>query len=68
MLVAEVNGQDMVLREIRSNTRRAFEAATAEAKVSSNVVLELASGEAIPEAVAAGRWRRTDTPVAALRH
>ena len=52
--IGELNGKDMVLREIGSNTRRAFEAAAAEAEVSPNVVLELASGEAIREAVAAG--------------
>lgn len=62
--IGDLNGKDMVLREIGSNTRRAFEAAAAEAEVSPSVVLVLASGEAIREAVAAGRWRRTDTPVA----
>ncbi len=52
--ISELDGQSMVLREAGSNTRRAFEAAATEARVTPNVVLELASGEAIREAVAEG--------------
>ena len=50
----ELNGEPMVLREVGSNTRRAFEAAAVEANVAPEVVLEINSGEAVREAVAEG--------------
>ena len=50
----DLQDQRMVLREVGSNTRRAFEAATIAASVSPNVVMDIASGEAVREAVAKG--------------
>ncbi len=52
--LAELHGQPMVLREVGSNTRRAFEAATASAGVTPDVIMEIESGEAVREAVAKG--------------
>jgi aminoethylphosphonate catabolism LysR family transcriptional regulator len=50
----ELHEQTMVLREVGSNTRSAFEAATISAGVSPNVIMDIASGEAVREAVAKG--------------
>lgn len=50
----EIDTQPMVLREIGSNTRRAFELAAAKAGVVPNIVLEIGGGEAVREAVAEG--------------
>ena len=44
----------MVLREVGSNTRRAFETAAVKANVTPEVVFEINSGEAVREAVAEG--------------
>lgn len=52
--LSELDGQPMVLREVGSNTRRAFESAAVGAGVSPTMVLEIESGEAIREAVAEG--------------
>ena len=52
--LSELDGQPMVLREVGSNTRRAFEAAVVGAGVFPTMVLEIESGEAIREAVAEG--------------
>lgn len=52
--LGDLDGQPMVLREVGSNTRRAFETAAAGAGVSPTMVLEIESGEAIREAVAEG--------------
>lgn len=52
--LADLHGQPMVLREVGSNTRRAFEAAAAAAGVEPNVIMEIESGEAVREAVAKG--------------
>lgn len=52
--LAELAGQPMVLREIASRTRRAFEAGLAAAGVTPTVVMEIGSREAVREAVAAG--------------
>jgi len=52
--LSDLDGQPMVLREVGSNTRRAFETAAAGAGVSPTMVLEIESGEAIREAVAEG--------------
>jgi aminoethylphosphonate catabolism LysR family transcriptional regulator len=51
---ADLDGQPMVLREIGSNTRLAFEAAAAGAGIFPIVALEIESGEAVREAVAEG--------------
>lgn len=50
----ELHEQPMVLREVGSNTRRAFEAATVTAGVTPNVIMDIESGEAVREAVAKG--------------
>lgn len=52
--LAELDKQPMVLREVGSNTRRAFEAASIEAGITPNVIMEIESGEAVREAVAKG--------------
>jgi aminoethylphosphonate catabolism LysR family transcriptional regulator len=52
--LGQLDGQDMVMREVGSNTRRAFEAAIVKANVNPNIVLETASGDAVREAVADG--------------
>lgn len=52
--LGDLDRQPMVLREVGSNTRRAFETAAAGAGVSPTMVLEIESGEAIREAVAEG--------------
>ncbi len=54
ILLAELDGQPMVLREVGSTTRRIFEAALERAGVHPRVVLEIGSREALREAVAAG--------------
>ena len=50
----ELHEQPMVLREVGSNTRRAFEAAAIAAGVTPNVIMDIESGEAVREAVAKG--------------
>jgi len=50
----ELHEQPMVLREVGSNTRSAFEAAINAAGVTPNVIMDIASGEAVREAVANG--------------
>lgn len=50
----ELNGQDMIMREHGSMTRRAFEQALEKANVRPNIVLEIGSREAVWEAVAEG--------------
>ncbi len=52
--LADLHGQPMVMREVGSNTRRAFEAAAIAAGITPDVVLEIESGEAVREAVAKG--------------
>ena len=52
--LAELHGQPMVLREVGSNTRHAFEAASIAAGITPNVIMEIESGEAVREAVAKG--------------
>jgi aminoethylphosphonate catabolism LysR family transcriptional regulator len=52
--LADLDKQPMVLREVGSNTRRAFEAAVVEAGVAPEVTMEIESGEAVREAVANG--------------
>jgi aminoethylphosphonate catabolism LysR family transcriptional regulator len=52
--LAELDGAPLLVREPGSSTRRAFEAATAEAGVRPAVVMEIGSREALQEAVAAG--------------
>ncbi len=54
MRLAELAGQPMVLREIGSRTRHAFETGLATAGVTPTVVMEIGSREAVREAVAAG--------------
>ncbi len=50
----ELDGQDMIMREHGSMTRRAFEQALENANVRPNIVLEIGSREAVWEAVAEG--------------
>lgn len=50
----DLEGQQMVLREEGSNTRRIFEATLAKAGVTPKVVMEIEGGTAVLEAVAAG--------------
>src|SRR5262245_6707789 len=52
--LADLAGQRVVLREIGSTTRRAFEAAAAGAAIPIGDVLEIGSREGVREAVAAG--------------
>jgi aminoethylphosphonate catabolism LysR family transcriptional regulator len=52
--LADLNGQDVVMREEASMTRRAFEKALKERKVRPNLVMEVGSREAVWEAVAEG--------------
>lgn len=52
--IADVHGEAMVAREIGSNTRRATEAAMAEAGVRPHIVMEIGSREAVRETVASG--------------
>lgn len=52
--LAELAGQRVILREIGSTTRRAFEAALARAGIAIADVLEIGSREGVREAVAAG--------------
>ncbi len=52
--LADLHGQPMVLREVGSNTRRAFEAEAIAAGIEPDVILEIESGEAVREAVAKG--------------
>jgi len=52
--LAELAGQRVILREIGSTTRRAFEAALARAAIPFGDVLEIGSREGVREAVAAG--------------
>jgi len=52
--LAELHGQPMILREVGSNTRRAFEHAAVAAGVTPDVIMEIESGEAVREAVAKG--------------
>jgi aminoethylphosphonate catabolism LysR family transcriptional regulator len=54
ILLADLHGAPMVMREEGSATRRAFEAALREAEVVPEIVMELGSREAVQEAVAAG--------------
>jgi LysR family transcriptional regulator, low CO2-responsive transcriptional regulator len=51
---SDLNGQDMIMREEGSMTRRVFEKALKERKVRPNVVMEARSREAVWEAVAEG--------------
>jgi len=52
--LAELDGQDMILREDGSMTRQTFEKALNDAGVRPNIVLEIGSREALWEAVAEG--------------
>lgn len=52
--VAELQDQDMVMREQGSMTRRAFEQGLEKAGVQPNIVMEIGSREAVWEAVAEG--------------
>jgi aminoethylphosphonate catabolism LysR family transcriptional regulator len=52
--LADMEGQAMIRRESGSATRRAFEAALANAGVAPDFVLDIGSREAVREAVAAG--------------
>jgi LysR family transcriptional regulator, low CO2-responsive transcriptional regulator len=52
--LAELAGQRLILREIGSTTRRAFEATLAKAAIPIGDVLEIGSREGVREAVAAG--------------
>lgn len=52
--LAELGGQDMIMREVGSMTRRAFEGALARANVRPNIVMEIGSREAVWESVAEG--------------
>jgi aminoethylphosphonate catabolism LysR family transcriptional regulator len=52
--LAELAGQRVILREIGSTTRRAFEAALARAAIPFGDILEIGSREGVREAVAAG--------------
>jgi aminoethylphosphonate catabolism LysR family transcriptional regulator len=52
--LAELAGRRVVLREIGSTTRRAFEAAIAKAAIPMGEMLEIGSREGVREAVAAG--------------
>ncbi|MCG8607132.1 LysR substrate-binding domain-containing protein, partial [bacterium] len=52
--LADLDGQDMILREHGSMTRRTFENALEEAGVRPNIILEIGSREALWEAVAEG--------------
>ena len=52
--LADLHGQPMVMREVGSNTRRAFEAEAIAAGIAPDVILEIESGEAVREAVAKG--------------
>ena len=52
--LADLHGQPMVMRELGSNTRRAFEAEAIAAGIAPDVILEIESGEAVREAVAKG--------------
>jgi LysR family transcriptional regulator, low CO2-responsive transcriptional regulator len=52
--VAELAGRRVILREIGSTTRRAFESAIAAAAIPMGEVLEIGSREGVREAVAAG--------------
>ncbi|MGI9386006.1 MAG: LysR substrate-binding domain-containing protein [Methyloligellaceae bacterium] len=52
--LGELADQSMILREVGSNTRRAFEIAAIDRNISPKVVLEIESGEAVREAVAEG--------------
>ena len=52
--IGELAGQRMVLREVGSATRRAFEDALARARVDIRRVIAISSREAVREAVAAG--------------
>jgi len=51
---SDLDGQDMIMREEGSMTRRVFEKALKECKVRPNVVMEAGSREAVWEAVAEG--------------
>lgn len=50
----ELDGQDMIMREHGSMTRKVFEKALENARVRPNIVLEIGSREAVWEAVAEG--------------
>src|SRR5262249_50059408 len=52
--LADLAGQRLILREVGSTTRRAFEAAAAGAAIPIGDVLEIGSREGVREAVAAG--------------
>lgn len=52
--LADLDGQDMVMREEGSMTRQVVEKALKEKKIRSNVVMEVGSREAVWEAVAEG--------------
>ena len=52
--LADLQGHPMVLREVGSNTRRAFEAVAASAGITPDIIMEIESGEAVREAVAKG--------------
>ena len=52
--LADLHGQPMIMREVGSNTRRAFEAEAIAAGIAPDVILEIESGEAVREAVAKG--------------
>jgi aminoethylphosphonate catabolism LysR family transcriptional regulator len=51
---AELQGENLILREVGSTTRKAIEAALAAAKVEPQIVMEVASREIIREAVVQG--------------
>lgn len=52
--IAEFHDRPMVMREVGSNTRRIFEAATAKAGVTPRIIIEVNSRDAIREAIAEG--------------
>jgi len=54
VVISEMDGQPMILREPGSGTRRSIEAALSLARVTPRIVLEIGSREAVREAVAHG--------------
>ena len=64
--IGELDGQDMIMREEGSMTRRVFEKALKDGKVRPNIVMEAGSREAVWEAVAEGHGIGTISEISLL--
>jgi len=62
----DLDGQNMIIREVGSTTRQAFENALAKAQVKPNTVMEIGSRESVWESVAEGHGMGIVSEVAVL--